>query len=376
MNITFFGQLGLPKLRDKDRGGLANRIEAVARQLVADRHEVTVFGTAPYLSSGNYHGIDLQRRASLNPEKPGGWVYLVFCLISMVRRPVDVIHIHSYRAALLLSLTRFLFPHARVVWTIDAIPRWNIEFRILNLGIRHMMVTTPSRTVQYRLLVEHGVKATYIPDGYHQPVVPPIPVTRFGLRAGQYCVALVDSPEALRVVAKAYAAAKSRKKLVVLQLETSSIKRLRKKYPFLVFLDSKFEILNSSLTPRVRRSLIAGAAAVIVGDNTTSPSVLLEAMDAKRAIIAINEPRYQETLGTAGQYFAAKDSKGLTAALRRILADATAQSTLGQAAATRAERHFTWPRLVEDYHTFYAPVVRPVLLDSAYLVQFSPSKVR
>lgn len=334
MKITFFGQLGLPA------GALAqaglprgSRIEALSRQLVQDGHSVAVLGTYPHFTSGNYHGIKLIKIPSLNPQKPGGWVYLLLGLLCLLAKRPDVIHVHTWPAALLLSLVRWLFPNARIIWTIDKLPVPGF------LATSYQLLTTNQRTIQYRLLVEYGIKAHYIPDGYHQSVAPDIELNHFGLKKGQYCLVVGTSDAALRWVKKTYKGAKTHKQLVTLAQET----------------------------PRVRQTLVRNTAAIIIADEAVSSSNLLEAMHNRRAIIAPAHPLYQEIMATTGQYYAANDEAGLIAAINNVASNTNAQKRWGAAAASRARRHFTWTRLAEEYSVLYAPAVKAVRLDSVYV---------
>ncbi len=361
MNIMFYGQLGLPSLSQKDLSSPENRVEALARHLAAEGHNVTVLGTAPYLASGNFHGITLKRLPSLNPEKPGGWFYLGLGLFYILRKRPHVVHIHTWRAVFLATLARWFLRDMRIVWTISELPIPQFVVKLLTTH-HQLLTTTNQRSLQYRLLVEYGVRATYVPDGYHQPVVPAISAARFGLRKEQYCVALVESPTALRAIAKAYKATKTRKKLVVLGLDDTAVKRLKRSYPFL----TSYTLL---ITSRIRRSLLAQAAAVIVGDTTISHTVLLEAMHHQRPLIALNEPRYQEVLGTTARYWAGKRENDLTSTLKNLLGSAVSRQEKGLAARIRAQHHFTWPRVMEDYEILYAPQVRAVLIDSVQASQ-------
>lgn len=344
MKITFFGQLGLPARA----AGLphGSRVEALSRQLVQAGHSVTVLGTYPYITGSNYHGVKLIRIPSLNPQKPGGWVYLIFSLLYLLAQRPDVIHVHTWPAALLLSLTRWLFPNARVIWTIDVLRSSKYGLRITSYGLQNTTLTTPSRTLQYQLLTEYELRATYIPDGYHESAAPDIELNHFGLKKGQYCLAVGKSDAALRWVKKTYKGAKTHKKLVVL----------------------------TPATPRARRTLMKNTAAVIIADETVSTSDLLEAMHNRRAIIAPTYPLYQEILATTGQYYAPRDATGLIQAINNVASDTKAQKSWGDAAAPRARRHFTWPRLAEEYSVLYAPAVKAVPLDSVHLnprVQYS-----
>lgn len=362
MHIIFYGQLGLSQLHDKDASTAENRVEAIARHLVQEGHAVTVLGTTPYLASGNYHGIELQKIPSLNPEKPGGWFYLALGLVYILWHKPDVIHVHTTRAALLVALAAWFLRDTRVVWTIDALPTSRVQKWLLKPLTYKLQpsLTTPLRTLQYRLLVEDGVQATYIPDGYHEPIISPIASARFGLRKEQYSVALVTSLAAARFVAKAYTATKTRKKIIVIGLEKSQVMRLRKQFP-LVSLVTGDSLL---VTSRIRRSLIASAAAVIIGDDTVAQTVLLETMHYERVVVALNDPRYQETLGLTARFVAPGDSVGLTKAIQAATATSSVAKKRAVAAGIRAQHHFLWPRVIEDYETLYAPHVRAVLIDS------------
>lgn len=351
MKITFFGQLGLPTglsagaTAKTELAGLphGSRVEALSRQFVQDGHSVSVLGAYPYVTAGNYHGVKLIRIPSLNPEKPGGWVFLTLGLLYLLAKRPNVIHVHTWPAALLFSLTRWLFRDTRIVWTIDSLPtaqRWHKKWILQTINYKlQTSLTAPTRTIQYRLLVEYGIKAHYIPDGYHESAAPDIELSHFGLKKGQYCLAIGTSDSALRWVKKTYQGAKTTKKLVAL----------------------------TPSPPRARQTLVNNAAAIIIADDTVSSTDLLEAMHNQKAIIAPVWPLYQEILATTGQYYAPRDAAGLMQAINNVAANAKAQKRWGDAAASRARRHFTWPRLAEEYSVLYAPQVRLVPLDSIYV---------
>ncbi|MDZ4225567.1 MAG: glycosyltransferase, partial [Candidatus Andersenbacteria bacterium] len=300
-------------------------------------------------------------KMSLNPEKPGGWVYALLGLWYVWRRDFDVVHIHGWRAAAVVYVWRVFTGEANLIRTIDSMPtvkfpRWFMR----RLCGRFDSVITPTRELQYRLLHEYGVYADYLPDGYNKPVLDSLPLRRWGLRDGQYSVVLAGSTAVLKEAAQAYEKTKTRKKLVVLREETGNYKRLGRQYKFLKFLGEQ--------SSRPLRSVIEGAAVVIAADESVQVGTLLQAMNTKKAIIAVNAPLYQETLGVTAQYFKAGDSDGLGEAITAVVSDKKAQAVWGRAAQKRAQNHFLWRRILPEYLTAYCHAVRLVPMDSAVLV--------
>lgn len=333
MQITFYGQLGLPLLTRREQDTPERRVEALAVQLADEGHQVTILGTSPYLSGGNYHGIELQAITSLDPEQPGGWTYLLLGLFRLITSQPGVIHVHTARAAFLLFLTRWLFPETKIIYTIDDLPRRLTSFPIPSFPF---LTTTPSRALQYRLLIRHGIRAIYVPDGFTPPALPDLRPNFFNLKKGQYAILLASHPKAIRQAKQAYKKTGSKKQLV----------------------------LATKLSGREKRSLIAHAAVVILADNTIPSQTVLETMNNKKAIIAVNDSRYQELLGTTAQFYKTGDSATLAQAVRQVIAKPKIQATWGQKAHQRASNHFTWQRILPEYLTAYVPQHRLIPLDS------------
>lgn len=338
MQITFYGQLGLPLLTQRKQDTAEHRVEALALKLADEGHEVTILGTSPFLKDGNYHGINLKFIPSLVPDQPGGWFYLLLSLFYLWRTQPAVLHVHTAPAAHLLALTKWLFPETVIVYTVDNLQR-RASFHMPHFALSN--ITTPSRTLQYRLLTQHGIRATYIPDGFTLPVLPALKPSFFNLKKGQYVVLLASQPKAIRQAKQAYKKTRSKKQLV----------------------------LASKFSGREKRSLISHAAAVILADDTTPTQTVLETMNSQKAIIASNESRYQELLGTCAQFYKTGDMATLTQALRQVIAKPKNQTIWGKKAQQRACSHFTWQRILPEYLTTYTPNHRIVPVDSVYITK-------
>lgn len=361
MRVLFLGQRGIPA--HSPAAQRERRVEALAQALAAAGHDVTVTGSRPYTTRTlcSYNGVRLKNLFSLNPEIPGGWIHAFLETARLLRGNYDIVHLHGWRLAVLAPLAVLLAPAATFVWTVDWIP-------VAPRGLMRLVaraaagavdaVTTPSRQLQYRLRSELGILSEYVSNGYSVPVLAELPVRRWGLRAGQYCITTANDPRAVLWAAAAMRLSKSRKKLVVMSTATGRLKRLSRRLPFLRFVGPQ--------TGRSRLSLLRQAAAVLVMGPTVQTDELLLTMDSGRAIIATTEPYHEEVLGVSARFVQADDAAGMAAALGAVLRNHQVRSAWGRKARRRARMHFTWQRIVPEYLELYSrPRSQAVPVDSA-----------
>lgn len=318
---------------------LSRRTEALRRHLQQAGHETYAFTT--------------DTTASLNPAKPGGWVWLILALLAMSRRRPDVVHLQGPKAAFLTWLAGMLHPEATYVWTIDSLPSHWIARQAAKAVDA---VTTPSRSFQVRLLTETGVRAQYVPDGYEAQEVPSLTGTR--LKSGQYCVTSATKARDVRWIAAAMAETHSSRMLVVMAETKGWANRLKKEFPRLTFIGKQHEAK--------RREILRHAALVILHNDNDTAEGVLQVMDAGRSVIATTKPLYEETLGVTAMYIAPKDTRSLAAAAHLLLKSQARRSSWGAKARRRAQHHFSWERVTEDYLLLYRhSEAQLVPLDSA-----------
>ncbi|MGH7928396.1 MAG: glycosyltransferase family 4 protein, partial [Candidatus Binatia bacterium] len=233
MNIFFFGQNGIFGQALVHQN--ARRVWALAQLLAERGNQVTIF-TAKVHNPGKLAGIGHIRLVALpsfNPEKPGGWLYLLLGLRHIWHEQPEVVHIHGWKAAFLVRLAALLSPETAYVWTISALPqkpKWILK--ILYFLFCHGVfdaISTPSRQLQYRLLTEYKTRVAYIPDGYREPVLSNIPSKRWGRRHGQYCLAVVSSSQESKWIIEAYKQSKTRKKLLIVSSSNKADRGFMKK---------------------------------------------------------------------------------------------------------------------------------------------------
>ncbi|MEK7556676.1 MAG: glycosyltransferase [Patescibacteria group bacterium] len=353
MKIIFAGQ-----------PNLSERTAALSPLLARAGHEVTVLEgaarTSPRLRT--IQGVRLKRVPSRLPGQLGEWLYTLAAVLRASWAGAGVIHIHGWKLAAAAPLLAALAPGAVIVWTVDSLParpRWLLRFVARRAQALAQAVTVTRRDLQWHLLEISGVRAEYIPDGYSESDTPLISPRRWKLWTGRYIAATAESKAELAFLAQAYAKVRSRKKLVVLTSKAAELSPLSRKHPFITLVETE--------SPRVARSLMQGAAAIILGSRRDTLPTLLSALRCGKPVVAVAEPFHEETLGVCAQYVKEGDSE----TLRRSLATAGRNARQADKGRVRAEAHFRWERILLDYLHLYQPAVFLVPIDSAQGVKFS-----
>ncbi|MEX0649706.1 MAG: glycosyltransferase family 4 protein [Candidatus Andersenbacteria bacterium] len=348
MHILFIGQKGLPAQNPSDTS--EKRVEALVSHLSQQGHSVTVVCERGYTPNSLrfIQTAQLYRPRRLLPASVG-------ILWQIWRQRPDVIHIQNWKAARLVRFAVLLSPESTYVWTISELPKtWRRARFTAWLNTRAFdAITTPGRHLQYLLLVQLGLRVTYIPDGYTPSELPLIPATAWKLRKNQYALTTASTPKDVEWIAQTYKQLKTRKKLVTVG-KMAEFARLKRKYPFLVNINS--------LGNRAVVSLIHQATVVIA---LSADEQLLQAMHGQRPIIAVASPALEEIVGTTANIVMQGDSDTLSGLLRKTLKKADSASVLSKKAAKRAQAHFRWKRIYEEYSTLYHyPTTKRIPLDS------------
>lgn len=337
MKIIFAGQTGL-----------TDRTQALASAAAAAGHSVTVF-----------------------TSQSTSWVYTLKSLFLTCWQKPQVVHIHGWKmAAMVTALTIFL-PEAMVIWTVDHVPAWRRWLTYLvacQAAYLADSITAPRRDIQWQLLQLTGVRAEYIPDGYRESDVPLASPRNFRLWAKRYCLVTAHTAQELAWVAQAYQKTGSRKKLVVLGLPAEAVADLAQTYPFLQLVPAQ--------EGRAMRSLMKEAAVIILGSRQDTANVVTTAMNMGRPLISLAYPLHEETIGVTAPYVQERDEARLTALIKNGFKEGSAVKTQAKRAEKRAYLHFRWERIFLDYWRLYQPATFLVPLDSAHSVRITQPSVQ
>lgn len=316
MKIVFAGQLKI-----------TGRVAALAQRLAQAGHEVTVYAARPRIR--HWGRVEVRPRASS-----------IVTIWDIYRHQPDVVHMHGWRMAALSYVVAMAAPTATLVWTVDALPAWpsGLVRGVARMAARVFdVITVPRRDVQYQLLEAAGVRALYVPDGFAPANISTLSPRRWGLWPGRYIVVTASTAAEEAAVRQAYAATGSKRALIA--------------------------VSNTTSTERVRAALFARAAAIVLFDHQESAETILQAMASGKPIVAAAWPFYEEILGTTARYVKPSDRLELTKILRQVF---KAKAATGRSAGKqRAEKHFSWERILADYMPLYRPSERLILLDSA-----------
>lgn len=209
----------------------------------------------------------------------------------------------------------------------------------------------------------HGKATVYIPYGSDARRLPPgETLARMGLSPGAYLlyVTRLEPENNAHLVLEAFRAAGGlaglgvpmvlvgdapyatdyKQRLAALAAEIPGVSM-----PGYVFGDGYVELQSNAL---------AYIQAAEVGG--THPA-LVEAMSRGACIIANDVPEHHEVLAEAGIYYDRNDAASLAAALRMAVADPARRARLGASAAARAEAHFSWRHVTDEYEALFQRLV-------------------
>lgn len=323
-------------LEENTSDTITEHINPLASYLVQNGHLVTTITKEHHPAARRRDALNVHIGSSLLP-KP-----LIAALFIWKKKPA-VIHLTNWHYAPFVRLFAFLSPNSTYVWTIDHLNSQFNRFISWQAYGAFDVITTPKRSIQYSLLTSRNIRATYIPNGYTPPGIRDIPASKYNLRKGQFCVVIPSNTNELEVIAKAYREVNTRKKLVVLIDSKIQTKHLKRRFPFIQFL----------LYPhgRAALSLIRQAGVVIT---SIADHRLLQAMNANRPVVTIgSNPTVAEVAGTTTQTISVDDYENLKNVLERTVKNPKKYASPVEKAAKRAQNHFTWSRISEDYFAAY-----------------------
>jgi len=363
MRIAMIGSRGIPA----HSGGVEHVTEDLSRELTACGHEVLVY-TRPHYITGPARP-ELGRRI-VTPGVRGKHLetitHTATAMLDMLRRRVDVVHIHSPGPALLSWFARLA--KRPVVFTIHGPdwrgPKWSTSARrMLKAGLRCGMkfadaVTTPSRILADELTNLYAHQVEHIPNGVRPAKPHPVRVIgRWGLAADQYAlnVGRIVPGKQVDMLAEAWTEAKFPMKLVIVgELDNSRYVRRCLRWAGLnvLFLGRQYG--------QVLAELYSNAAMVVQPSIHEGMSlVLLEAAAYGRCVVAADIPENRDVLGDACIYYAGQSSTELLSAVGRCANSKELRESLGSKAKSFVERNYSWQSSARRFEQLYRHLRRP-----------------
>ncbi len=365
MRIAMVGVRGLPA----GVGGAERVVEELTRELVARGHEVIVYSRRAYVRSSPPPEVG---RRIVTPHLPGKHLetltHTASALLDVLRRRVDVVHLHSPGPASLIWLPRLagiptvLTIHApdwlRAKWSLPA--RWFLRCGLV-CGMRLAgEVTAVSRALAEELSAEFGRVVHYVPNGVRPArLVPPQVIARWGLDRQGYVLTVgrIVPEKRLDLLLEAWAKLgptdKAGMVLVVVGDYTATHygRRCHR-------LAGGEAVFLGTQGREVLSELYSNAELMVLPSGLEGASlVLLEAAAHGRCILAADIKANLDMMGKSIVYFQSKDRMDLRRQLRLLLADQELRRSIGESATAQVLASSTWSTVAETLERVYRRAV-------------------
>lgn len=366
LNLHIVGLKGVPATF----GGVERSVEEVGARLAARGHRVVVHCRTHYTEAGlsEYRGMILHREPSLRLKRTDTLSHTVLGLVASLRDRPDVIALHNYPNGILAAIARpFRVPVVLHLhgfeWGLD---KWNAADKtvlraLLRPGVAApTAITSVSRSQAEFVHQATGREVAHIPNGVSYPEKLEASATwrpgleEEGLPPLSYilCVSRLVPQKGVEHLIRAYAGFESPLPLVIVGDHNhapeyaSHLKELARPDPRVRFLGYRF---GEDLW-----RLYAGCFLFVFPSETEGmPLVLLEAMAARRPILASKLAEVEDVGQGTIAYFESRNAADLLLQLRSLAGDEARRRVLGQAAGQRAREHYDWGSLAEAYEQLY-----------------------
>ncbi|MCK4601563.1 MAG: glycosyltransferase family 4 protein, partial [Phycisphaerae bacterium] len=367
--IAMLGSRGIPARA----GGVERVVQELTDELVARGHEVVVYCRRHY-TGPEAAGPAGPRRAQsglrtiLTPGLAGKHLdaitHTATAAIDVLRRNVDVVHIHSPGPAMMSWLPALA--GRSVVLTVHAPDwrraKWSLPARaVLRAGLSCGMclaraVTCVSRPLAEELSREFAREVVYIPNAA-RPARPRAAkaIRRWGLAADGYVlyVGRIVPEKRLDLLLDAFMEAGTSAKLVVVgdPHENAYGRRcLESAGENVLFLGPQYG--------EVLAELYSNAAVFVLPSELEGMSlVLLEAAAYGRCIIASDIDANVATLADAALYFKCGRASELAGQIRRCLSGRPLRRELGRQALSHVGSHYCWSEAAERMEKIYLETI-------------------
>lgn len=332
--------------------GVEKVVEEIGSRLVARGHEVTVFTRAHLSTDGSreYRGMRVQPTWSIPTKNLDAVTHSVAAALALAP-DTDVVHVHTTNFAPAIAISRLrqipvvVQSHgldwrrakwgkaaSAYLWASDAVSRhWSHGFLVVSRALEHAYA---SRAGQPPIYVPNGV-ARWTPESRTQ-------LASLGLDGRKYVLfaARLVPEKGCHLLLKAFEQLRPENTELVIAGDD-------------MYRGSYAEGLKASAGPHVHfvgailgaqfRALVQHAEVFVLPSEIEGLSTgLLEAMAARRCIVASDLPENREALGDAGITFPSGNADALAGALASALKSESMRAQLGAAAARRVFSLYDW----------------------------------
>ena len=365
MKIAMIGQKGIPATL----GGVETAVEHLSAALVDRGHQILAYCRSNYTPRSTpreYRGIELRILPSISTKHLDALSHTAFSLLDLIRRDVDLVHIHSVGPASLAPFARAMgLPTVVTIHAADWLrAKWSAPARFylrrsLDLAVHSAHVLTTVSLSMVDLLADtYGVEAVHIPNGVCSGVaVSHSLLDRLGLSRQRFILfagRLVPEKDP-HVLLEAFNNLIGQPRFADLHLLIAGDSSFSDSYaaslrraagPHTHFL--------STVSPADLAGLYKRAAVCVLPSQLEGMSlVLLEAASAACPVIAADIPENRSTLAEFAHYFVPRSTGSLQDTLAKVLDNLPDARDLASGARDYVTRKFSWTSIAQRMEQVY-----------------------
>jgi len=330
MQIYMIGQKGIPATG----GGVERHVEELATRLAKKGEDVFVYARKGYTKTtpSTYNGVNILYTPTIYTKHLEAIIHTITSMVDLLRRKVDIIHIHAIGPSLLIPFAKILKPRAKIIATVHCADyfhqKWGWFARFsLRLGERMASyfadeVITVSNSLEQYLWNAYHCDAHYIPNGVPLPKLTAKTsyLSEWDLEPDNYIVAIsrLVRHKGLHYLIEAYKAIETDKKLVIVgstEYTDDYVEELYKRAacnPNIIF--------TGKQTGAPLAALFQHASLFVQPSQSEGLSIaLLEALSYNQAVLISDIPENLEAAGGNGFIFKQGNIQDLAKQLAHIL---------------------------------------------------------
>lgn len=343
-------------------GGIEKHVEEISTRLAGLGHEVTVFGRAPFSSSGLCEGVTVKVVPAISTKNLETASNSMLASITAFFGGYDIVHFHGIGPSIFCWIP--MRPGAKAVCTVHALDyrqsKWGERAkRFLRLGERKAVTRADASVAVSKLMAsqlseKYGRDVRYIPNGATPGESPAfMEVADLGIKPGRYILSVgrFIVERGFDTLIEAFDKLDTDLKLVIAgdaRFEEDYAARIREMAGDRVLLPGyvsgrKLEELYAHCAFYVLPSLVEGL-----------PISLIEAMSHSRPVVISDIPENIEVAGGIAESFKAGDPEDLLRAFKRILSLKPEElEGMGRAGRMKVEEEYDWDRITASLEALY-----------------------
>ena len=365
MKIAIAGTRGVPAAY----GGFETFAEQLGSRLVSRGHHVTVYGRSHVVPEGlrEHLGMRLRVLPTIRHKYLDTVAHTAISVLDTLPRRFDIVLICNNANSPFALVPRLT--GAKVALNVDGLEwergKWGLAGRTYYRFCAWLSPKLPivlvsdARVIARYYTEKYGRKTFCVPYGSDPTRVPAgETLASLGLRADGYLlyVSRLEPENNAHVVLEAYAQAGGEAALGMplvivgdapyateykrsLSEEAAAVPGVL--MPGYVF-GTGYGELQSNCAVYIQATEVGG----------THPA-LVEAMGRGACVIANDVPEHREVLGDAGSYYDRNSSASLAGAIRQLVGSAEQRKHLGELAAARARRLYSWDHVTDQYELLF-----------------------